>query len=88
LPPSPSAALTIEEMGDIDLTTSWMYDTGANIHVGNDIKYFHNYIDVQPTHMATGSSSSAIHGYGEIQLSSGVLPNKVLFDLRVDWRFG
>jgi hypothetical protein len=33
--------------------------------VGNGIKQFHNYFDVQPTHMAIGSSSSAIHGYGD-----------------------
>lgn len=65
----PSAALSIGELDDIDLSTSWTYDTGTNIHVGNNIKHFINYVDVQLTHMATGSSSSAIHGYGDIRLS-------------------
>lgn len=66
---NPSAALSIRELDDIDLSTSWTYDTGANTHVGNDIEDFIDYEEVQPTHMATGSSSSAIHGYGDIKLS-------------------
>jgi hypothetical protein len=65
----PSAALSMEELDNIKLSTSWMYDTGTNAHVGNDIKHFQNYFDVQPTHMATGSSSSAIHGYGDVKLT-------------------
>ncbi|KAN0086766.1 hypothetical protein V8E54_000454 [Elaphomyces granulatus] len=65
----PSAALNMEDPDNIKLSTSWMYDTGTNAHVGNDIKHFQNYFDVQPTHMATGSSSSAIHGYGDVMLT-------------------
>ena len=67
--PYPSAALTAAEPPDIDLSTSWTYDTGANTHVGNNINHFFNYEEAQPTHMSTGSSSSKIHGYGDIKLS-------------------
>ncbi|KAN0074945.1 hypothetical protein V8E54_007556 [Elaphomyces granulatus] len=68
-PFSPPSAAHNMELDDIKLSTSWMYDIGTNAHVGNDIKQFHNYFDVHPTHMATGSSSSAIHGYGDVNLT-------------------
>jgi len=67
--PYPSAALTAAEPPDIDLSTSWTYDIGANTHVGNNINHFFNYEEAQPTHMSTGSSSPKIHGYGDIKLS-------------------
>src|SRR5579871_1963199 len=65
----PSAAFITREPPDIDLSISWTYDTGTNTHVGNNLKHFINYSEVQPTYMATGSSSSAIHGYGDVKLS-------------------
>ena len=66
---SPSIALAVREQPDIDLSEAYTYDTGTNTHVGNNINHFINFEEVRPTQMATGSSSSAIHGYGDIELN-------------------
>lgn len=70
LPPqaNPSAASTVRSPDDINLATSWLYDTGANTHVANNINYFLTY-EHQPGYMTTGASSSEIHGYGDVKLS-------------------
>jgi len=75
-------ALAANEPQDINLSTSWTYDTGANSHVGNNIKHFINYNEIQPTQITTGFSSSAIHGYGNVKLSIQCGKRSITFTLR------
>lgn len=64
--PPPTIAMALPSATDIKHL--WLYDSGAELHVTNNINYLHNYEEVEPTTIATGENSSTILGYGEAKL--------------------
>src|SRR6266513_6234547 len=64
------------------ITNLFLYDTGAEIHVTNNLNWLHNYTEAEPTSISTGDSTTTIFGHGEIIFLSEQRPNKPILILK------
>jgi len=64
------------------ITNLFLYDTGAEIHVTNNLNWLHNYTEAEPTSISTGDSTSTIFGHGEIIFLSEQSPSKPILILK------
>ncbi|KAK9241475.1 hypothetical protein V1506DRAFT_269586, partial [Lipomyces tetrasporus] len=56
----------LDEYHDVSLLTSWLLDTAADTHVGNDIRSFRNFRPTYDSTLSHGNTGSTIEGFGEV----------------------
>ena len=69
--PNVTAAATVasfHDQPDLSLLDVWGYDTMADTHICNDIKYFRSFEPTKATATA-GDNGAEIHGYGDVLLA-------------------
>src|SRR5215469_1148534 len=63
-------------------TNLCLYNTGAKIHVTNNLNLLYNYTEAEPTPILMGDSSSILFSYREVIFHSEQAPNKLILVLK------
>lgn len=80
--PPPTIAMVLPSGANLNIKNLFLYDSGAELHITNNINYLHDYEEVEPTTIDTGDNSSTILGYGEARLTLEYGKRKRLLILR------
>ena len=67
---------------NLNIKNLFLYDSGVELYITNNINYLYNYKEVKPTTINTGDNSSTILKYGEARITLKYSKRKKLFILK------
>ena len=67
---------------NLNIKNLFLYDSGAELYITNNINYLYDYEEVEPTTINIGDNSLTILGYGEARLTLKYGKRKRLLILR------